>query len=1486
MEGRAVQALGRSIVASITPVHTFSANRAAGNRTPSTAHRALALLSLLLLPALFLATGAAAAPRPYLCQITGLGAATTSSSECSATGPEAPGGQFGRPYGLAIDSSDNLWVTDTGHGVVDKFNSSGNYLAQGAGFASEAGRYIESAAFSNAAAKLFVSDSGFDDLWGLNPDATYSGTDFNFGGGCCFIRTAADNSAGPTGGDLYVASENGTVTRIDTAGNPVNFTAGPDAGTNVLTDVGNPGSLAVDPDSGKFYVDNIGHGVVDQFQPSGELSREFSETNPGEPLGNVAALAVDPTSGNLLIADSSHQVIDEFTSSGEFKGPTSGSESPAGSFAPQGLAVNSSGDLYVSDRAHGVVDLFGPALILPKVTYHAPTEVGETSATVNAEADPNGGGEIEECSFEYGETEAYGSTVACSPPTPYTEPKQVSAELSGLSAGHTYHYRLLLSDKNGTQHGADQTLSTNGPPSIDASSSEEVTGVSAILAAQINPDGLETAYHFEYISDQAFQQNLSESKPGFSGALIAPHPDAHLGSGSGDQSALEEVSGLAATTTYHYRAFASNSAQPAGLSGPEQSFETEPALLIGATASEAITRTTATLTSKLDPDGSETAYHFSYITQKAYEEDGNSFGQGAQSAPNPDAHVGAANSDQEISQALTELKAGTTYRFRLLATNPAVAGNPIEGPEASLQTLPAVKIDSTSLAAATDTTATLAAQINPQGGATTYHFSYIIQKAYEEDGNSFGQGAQSAPTTDASIGAGNSDVSVSQSIEGLSPATLYRFRVLATGPDGSTEGPIQSFDTYPPAGPAGLPDNRAYEQVTPVNKDGDSATGHEGLIQASPDGNRITFISAATFPGAEGASNIPIYMATRSAAGWSTQGLLPPGRSATGNELLGWSGDLSQVALSERLPSEPNRGIYLRNTDGTSLQSVIPAIRATNEVELSLADFNHSDLLFESPVQLLSGATPRANNLYQSNNGVLTLAGLLPDGTAPPAGSIAGPYDYLHSNTLVGGATVGYYTQNTLSADGSRVFFTDAETGQLYLRENGATTVQVSASQKTNGTGPGGTDPNGPQPAAFMAATPDGSHVFFTSCEQLTDESTAHVPASRDCRLEGAPAGNDLYRYDAATGHLTDLTVDHNPEDPGGADVLGVLGTSEDGSSVYFAAAGDLTGEEVNEMGAKAQSGPNLYLSHDGSVSFIATLGSGRTNQSEADAADWGPGAGNLQSRISRVSADGNVLLFASTQPLTGYDNAGFREFYRYDATSGQLECVTCNPTGAAPVGNASLSSITKFDLPNVKMTSLTRNLSADGTRVFFESPDALVPSDTNGNSGCDRELTTGAYSCQDVYEWEADGSGTCHRTDQDGGCLFLLSTGKSPDPSYFADASANGNDAFFFTTSSLVGQDNDQIQDIYDARVGGGLPTQNPSTAPPCSGEDCLAPPPQPPAPQTAASAAFSGPPNPVEPPSRCRTGFVRRHGYCVKKPHHTKAHKRAAGDRRRGAK
>jgi hypothetical protein len=393
-------------------------------------------------------------------------------------------------------------------------------------------------------------------------------------------------------------------------------------------------------------------------------------------------------------------------------------------------------------------------------------------------------------------------------------------------------------------------------------------------------------------------------------------------------------------------------------------------------------------------------------------------------------------------------------------------------------------------------------------------------------------------------------------------------------------------------------------------------------------------------------------------------------------------------------------------------------------------------------------------------------------------------------------------------------------------------------------------------------------------------------------------------------GQLTDLSVDEGG-DPLGADVQGVLGVSADGSDVYFVADGVLSGSEENANQEHAELGNcristqfignncNLYLSQGGAVTFIA-----RVDGESLDRLDWVPELtnspfGRLEAKDSRVAANG-TLLFGSTRSLTGYGNAlpggeeercfanptnRCREYYLYTPSDGVLTCISCDPSGAPPLGSASLVSKAYLLKGEPSFGFLTRNLSADGTRVFFDSPDPLVAGDTNGAAGCSlfgQEEIQGEMTCQDVYEWEARGAGSCHTATVDGGCLNLISTGKDPAISYFLDASASGDDVFFDTFQPLVGADTDELSDIYDARVNGGLASQYPVSGVPCLAEACRAPSTGAPTGSTVGTATFVGPGNP--PPKACTSKQQKKTKACKPKKKKSKKKKQQQKKKKNG--
>ncbi len=619
-----------------------------------------------------------------------------------------------------------------------------------------------------------------------------------------------------------------------------------------------------------------------------------------------------------------------------------------------------------------------------------------------------------------------------------------------------------------------------------------------------------------------------------------------------------------------------------------------------------------------------------------------------------------------------------------------------------------------------------------------------------------------------------------------------------------------------------LPDCRAYEQVSPVAKNFTDALGEADAVQSSPSGGGVSFFSRAPFPGVLSATSRSLYLSTRAGGEWLSQGLVPETipRSLPGHGsafVLSFTEDLSATIVDTEPGLQaglaPGRYSYLRDNATDSFRLLGPGIATFAD-----ATTDDSHIIFESGRQLLPNAAANVVNLYEwsgsrSAGEELSLAGVLPDGNAPIGGSVAGPGGPALGR-VAGGATGGFYTQNTISANGSRVFFSDVGTGRIYMREPAAArTIPISAG-----------------PAYWRAATTDGSEVFYTEGEDLYRFNVNKFEESKKPESEALAEAREA------------LTS-------GAAGVLGTLGTStESGSYVYFVATGVLADNENGNKEIAEASKRNLYEWHNGETTFIARL----STEGEYDEYDWRdfysqnfgtvPAAGE---KGSRVTPDGATALFASRSRLTSYDNADQGELYLYDAASHKLTCVSCNPSGVPATGPASLAGNLLISAAPERNAFLTRNLSADGSRVFFQTKEALVPQDTNEQT--------------DVYEWEregAGGAGGCSRSsasfsESSGGCLYLISTGQSGDQSYFGDASADGSDVFFFTRQPLVGQDQDENDDLYDARVGGGIAAQNPLPTTSCTGEGCLAPVVSQPAFGAPSSSTFVASGNLISPPS-----------------------------------
>ncbi len=769
-----------------------------------------------------------------------------------------------------------------------------------------------------------------------------------------------------------------------------------------------------------------------------------------------------------------------------------------------------------------------------------------------------------------------------------------------------------------------------------------------------------------------------------------------------------------------------------------------------------------------------------------------------------------------------------------------------------------------------------------------------------------------------------------------------------------------------------LPDCRAYEQVTPAYKQGSRVE----VDALSADGSHAIVNSFGDFgPGdaqndqsAEGA----IYELARGSLGWGAEGIDPSASQFPWDGYLDASPDLSKALFLARGASESiyDLDLVVREADG-AIRDVGPMLPPsltegpsgfgrphvtevtggggiTGGVVYAGASSDFSRVLFTLTIKVGPEAkdvrwpgdttdtteASEAPSLYEYTEGR----------SGPPA--LVGVND---EGKLIGecGVTLGPAVNEqatysrAVSADGSVVFFTvrgadhiarsspmscslsKPPVDELFARVDENRTVAISEpspSECGSGAAPAEVQCRSAAPADawFAGASRDGSKVFFTSTQQLTDDASedsnpgdsATATEGRGCSETTGVGGCNLYEYELTAGDPGEdklVAVSGGAPDP---QVQGVVSVSEDGSHVYFVAKGVLTGNETNEYGQAAQADAhNLYVFQQddaypaGHLAFITTLSSETTSELEAkkasacgtlsgtekeaceellqrefqeknrlDEKDWEPSEESEAGIAATSTPDGRLLVFPSVADLTPDDTSTVQQIFRYDAQSGELVRVSVGENGFNQDGNTStLPAETPPDTHRF-LAHKGLSVSEDGAFVVFRSADGLTPGALNA-----QPLENGAGGfAENVYEYH-DGS------------VFLLSDGQDASAWELRGSSVtlgtegsgasgegivgSGGDVFFQTADPLVARDGDTQRDLYDVRIDGGFPIEAPAG---CAGEACQGAPGAPSLTFGApASMGLTGTGNLAPPPTatvvprkiaRCSKPKRLSHGKCVK--------------------
>ena len=770
----------------------------------------------------------------------------------------------------------------------------------------------------------------------------------------------------------------------------------------------------------------------------------------------------------------------------------------------------------------------------------------------------------------------------------------------------------------------------------------------------------------------------------------------------------------------------------------------------------------------------------------------------------------------DVSADASGLSEGTVYEYRLTAENTNAAEH--SGIRRFKIASPA--IEGTYSTELSETGGVLNARIDTNHAASEYFFEYGTTREY----------GQTSPIPVGQIEGGReSSVAVSTRLTNLEPHVIYHFRVVVQSALGTVASEDQTFNFFPEqcpnavvrqqTGSGFLPDCRSYELVTP------SQQGNiilNPFLSAPPAGystNPARFAFAGYAGGITGTEPViglgpDVYVATRTNTGWVTA--LPGIRGyetnwagvmgTTANTSLGTFMDFSGLSRFKNNEIFETENIpYIWNSDGDFLghwpvtASAIPRSSFTNGYVQPSPDFSHM-ALSSSNVQFAPNGLLRAPGSvydYDTKNATTEIVSLMPNGhdiaqepeimewpgeervrkafeqeevisfpgIANPNGA-GGPTDTKRPALVNPGvSTDGSHILMSVSSEpyDPRGFteYDELPPVHLYMTVDDALHYDVSEGDR----------------AQFVGMTADGSKVFFLSAEQLS-------PEDHD-------TSTDLYMWSEATRSLKLLSL--GSEGSGNSDgcnstwvspaayapwttqcdvqPIAISGKWSDTSmatqaepDIYFLSPEQLDGSK-GEAG-----GENIYHYKGGGVHYVA---SGEVTRMD-------------------VSPNGEHMAYVSPDQLTSYDNKGYEEMYTYEPATEKLRCVSCNPTGAPPVGNVEASGNGQLFMSN------------DG-RTFFYTADGLVAKDTN--------------KIPDVYEY-TEGRPQLLTTGTGSHDVTLSYQGNVRDHAAFMGVSADGVNVYIDTYETLVPQDeNGEFLKFYDVRSGGGFPIASPKQ--PCVAAD-----------------------------------------------------------------
>ncbi len=692
-----------------------------------------------------------------------------------------------------------------------------------------------------------------------------------------------------------------------------------------------------------------------------------------------------------------------------------------------------------------------------------------------------------------------------------------------------------------------------------------------------------------------------------------------------------------------------------------------------------------------------------------------------------------------------------------------------------------------------------------------YFFEYVGDRQFRESGF-----VSAVKTPVVSLGSSSVEsVIVGQDLPALIAGGRYHYRVVVTSP-GNQDNIGNEQTLIAPSEPegaqvrcpndaartgdsAGLPDCRAYEQVTPVDKEGaQEIFRYDGLkvpafALVGEDGNHMMLEAQAVKWGSGPNSGTSPYFFARGPGGWSVSaGTIQPEAGIDQYTPQVLNSDASMVGMEagwELITKSPNVE-YKAGPGGGPYVSVatVPRVQVGSGGGWVAASSGFSKLVLQVEDHgLVKPATKTKSgfDLYEYSGGALRQVNVGGDVGTCGARIVRGNEGGNETVGLGRGAS-----PHAVSADGSRIFFEAVpvpgencnEPAHVYERINGAETLDLLAKAQ-------------PGVYRFVAADSEGADVLL----EKTVGENAGLYLSKS---GGSP------KLLASTGQAVGIKFN----------------VSEDLKEIYFFAGGSITRYDVASETAEYVASVDETklrpdISQNGRYLYFNSLG--------VDGVPGGatvPGGGHKE--------EGHPGPLGPTMQV-----------YRYDSVERVIQCISCaSPTDPEPKLSANFSDgaagVSPSGMPRLTFAS------DNGEFAFFETAADLIPADVDGEVIPEGDLGFGQTKPEhasdensvsgDVYEWRRAGSDGCTAPQ---GCLALITDGRGGYLNEMIGTAEEGRDVFIYTSSQLLKQDNDTAGDIYDARIGGGF--VEPAGVVECEGDSCATPF-VPPSEVTPSSSAF----------------------------------------------